>query len=111
MRTPARSPRASFCLGLMFGLLCPFVFLSSLGAQSDTATLSGRIADQTGAAVNAVEVTVVNTNSGTKIETDTNDSGIYVVPDLHPGPYDVTVEKSGFRKVVLTGLSWKCRTH
>jgi hypothetical protein len=104
MRTPARSPRVSFCLGLMFGLLCPFAFPSSLLAQSDTATLSGRINDQTGAAVDAVDVTVFNTNSGTKVETDTNDSGIYVVPDLRPGPYDVTVEKSGFRKVVLTGL-------
>jgi hypothetical protein len=104
MRTCARSPRSVFRLGLILIFLSPFLSPLSLLAQSDSATLSGRITDQTGAVVDRVDVVVSNTDTDSKMTTATNDSGIYVVSDLRPGPYDVTVEKPGFRKVVLTGL-------
>jgi Carboxypeptidase regulatory-like domain/TonB dependent receptor len=74
-------------------------------AQSDTATLSGRITDVSGAPIPSVTVIVANADSGTKIDTVTNDNGIYVLLDLHPGNYQVTIEKSGFRKVILTDLA------
>src|SRR5215469_1912411 len=81
-------------------LSCPL-----LRAQSDTATLSGRIADASGAVIPGVRVVATNGGSGLKSTTATNDSGVYVVQDLRPGNYEVTVEKAGFRTVVLTGLT------
>ena len=94
-------------IALLFFILLVIHLLSSLPlrAQSDTATLSGRIADESGAVIPAVEVVATNLDSGVKTTAVTNDSGIYVVQDLHPGNYEVTVEKLGFRKVVLTGLT------
>jgi hypothetical protein len=95
------------CVYLTFGLITlselwvgPF-----LRAQSDTATLSGRITDPSGAVIPGVEVVAANVDSGLTIATDSNDDGIYVVQDLHPGNYQVIVERSGFKKVVLTGLT------
>ena len=90
-----------FSIGLVF----PLLFGVSLSAQSDTGTLSGRITDPSGAPIADVLVIASNTDLGFIVTTRSNDSGIYVVPDLHPGSYEVTVEKAGFRKVVLTNLT------
>jgi hypothetical protein len=87
-------------LVLLLLSLCPSVW-----GQSDTATLSGRITDSSGAVIVHVEVTATNTYSGSKITTETNDDGIYVIQDLRPANYDIGVEKQGFKRVVLTGLT------
>lgn len=76
-----------------------------LMSQSDAATISGRITDQSGAVIPGVEGITTNSDSGIKVSVETNDSGIYVLLDLRPGNYQLTVEKSGFRRVVLTGLT------
>jgi hypothetical protein len=44
---------------------------------------------------------------GLKTTTQTNEDGIYVLCDLHPGNYQVTVEKQGFRQVILTSDAGK----
>ena len=95
-----RTLRQVFVLAILHLLPCMFLF-----AQSDTATLSGRITDESGALMIDVEVTATNTDSGTKSTTLTNESGIYVVQELRPGTYQVTVQKAGFKQVVLTGLT------
>jgi len=105
------APRRSACrlarIGLTFAVLVilPLLFCPSLPAQSDTATLSGRITDESGAVIVGVEVLVTNGDSGTETTTLTNESGVYVLSELRPGSYQITLEKSGFRKVVLTGLT------
>jgi hypothetical protein len=77
----------------------------ALLAQSDAATLSGRIADESGAAIPGVKVTATNIGEGIQTVTATNEEGIYAVQDMRPGSYEVTVEKDGFRKIVLTDLT------
>ncbi|HTZ49605.1 MAG TPA: carboxypeptidase-like regulatory domain-containing protein, partial [Verrucomicrobiae bacterium] len=81
-----------------------FLFSARLLAQSDSATLSGRITDATGAVIEGAQIVVGNDGTGFKATTLSNESGVYVVPDLHPGTYKVTVNKTGFRQVILTGL-------
>jgi Carboxypeptidase regulatory-like domain/TonB dependent receptor len=90
-------------------VLAPFMMLlisfsGRLLAQTDSATLSGRITDATGAVIEGAEVVVSNDGTGFKTTTLSNESGVYVISDLHPGAYQVTVDKNGFRRVVLTGL-------
>jgi len=52
-----------------------------------------------------VQVTAFSTESGVKVDTVTNDDGIYVLQDLHPEAYDIMVQKSGFRQVILPNLT------
>ena len=85
-------------------VVCHLLFTVLLFAQSDTATLSGRITDQSGGVLQGVEVVATQLEAGFKTTAFTNESGIYAVLDLRPGAYRITVEKAGFRQVVLTGL-------
>lgn len=87
-------------------LLPGFCLLPSVRGQSASATLSGNIEDQNGAVVPGVRVTVMNIATGLKRETLTNDSGLFTVPLLPPGTYNVKTEREGFspletRDVVL----------
>ena len=69
----------------------------SLYAQSN-ATITGLVADQTGAAVAGVKVSILAVRTNTTIETITNEAGSYTQPALPPGDYIVSVELNGFKK-------------
>ena len=75
------------------------------GGQADTGTISGRISDQTGEALLDADVRVSNPSTSTEVSTRSNDAGIYVVRSLRPGLYRLTIEKAGFRTIVLDGLT------
>lgn len=47
-------------------------------------------------------MTDVDTNVSTT--TTTNEDGIYVLTDLHPATYKLTIQKEGFRTVVQPSL-------
>src|SRR5438067_1658940 len=67
----------------------------SLFAQA-TANISGRVVDQAGAVLPGVTVTVTNTATGAVRESITNEEGLYSVPALNPGTYNVRAELTGF---------------
>src|SRR5712692_9782213 len=69
-------------------------------AQTETATLSGRVSDPQGRNVPGAEVEITNVDTGIKTSTTTNDDGLYVVPNLRPGRYRVTIRKDGFKEIV-----------
>jgi Carboxypeptidase regulatory-like domain/TonB dependent receptor len=100
VHTLRRTAQAVVVSAMILLLCCPF-----LRAQSDAATVSGRITDGSGAVIDDVEVAASNTGTGVKVNTLTNDNGIYVLEDLHPGTYDLTVQKNGFRPVILPNLT------
>ncbi len=90
---------------LQFTILSILLLFGTVAvAQSDSATISGRITDQTGEEITDAKVAVTSIQTGVAVSTLTNEDGIYVVGDLHPGPYQMTVEKQGFRKIVLKDL-------
>jgi hypothetical protein len=68
-------------------------------AQESRGTVSGRVADSSGAAVPGVTVAVTNTATNVAESTTTNASGQYAVLYLAPGRYAVSAEMPGFRKV------------
>jgi hypothetical protein len=90
--------------------LWSFVILSLLlcgrGAfsQGTNATLNGTVLDSAGAAVPGAHVTVVNTGTNATQAADSNDQGVYSIGQLAPGSYTVTIERTGFRKTVQTGV-------
>jgi len=94
---------------MRLGLLAAMVILittTSVSAQSGlTATILGVVADETGAVLPGVEVSVSNTETGAVRNTISNDIGLYRVPNLNPGSYEVRAELAGFRAFVGTGIN------
>jgi hypothetical protein len=71
----------------------------------DTATLSGHVASTSGAKISGAIVEVVDTDHGTRIRTRTNNSGLYVFPQVAPGHYLVLVSAPGFKTLQFTRLA------
>ncbi len=67
--------------------------------QAETGSVTGTIRDASGAVVSGAKVTVVGNNTGLTRDTTSNSSGIFTIPSLQPGPYQVTIEAAGFQKV------------
>ena len=66
------------------------------GAQSATATVNGQVADAQGALVPNATVTATNVATGIRYTARTTSSGIYTIPNLQPGTYDLKVEAASF---------------
>lgn len=83
---------------------CTAVLLVSvlLFAQSDNASISGIVKDQTGASVANAKVTIRNEGTGFERIVSSNESGFYTVTNLPPGYYTVIVEMTGFKSSTKT---------
>ena len=74
------------------------LFLSfSLFAQTPTGQISGTVVDDSGSVLPGVTVTVRNQQTGLTRNAVTGAEGLYVIPLLPSGTYDVTGELSGFQ--------------
>jgi hypothetical protein len=74
-------------------------------AQLTTATISGTVADTTGAVIPGVSVSVLHVETGTTRDAVTDDEGRYRVPLLDPGEYEVQASLTGFRTAVRSGIT------
>src|ERR1039458_9650080 len=73
-------------------------------AQTESARISGRVTDLSGAVIVGSECKITNIETNVSASTTTNEDGIYVIPDLHPATYRLTIQKEGFRTVVQPNL-------
>ncbi|MBI2690297.1 MAG: TonB-dependent receptor [Acidobacteria bacterium] len=71
---------------------------------SQTASLTGRVTDASGAVVPGAGVVVRAEGTGVTTTVSTNQDGYYSAPSLPPGRYGVTIEKDGFVPTRQTGL-------
>jgi hypothetical protein len=74
-------------------------------AQNPTAQVTGLISDASGAVVPAAQVEIVNTETGSRWEVQTNNSGYYSAPLLPPGNYRITAHAQGFKPVNRSGIT------
>jgi hypothetical protein len=81
-------------------LLLSVSFSIPMLSQSEAATISGRVADPSGAAVAGAKVSAINIGTNVSSSTQTNGAGFYNLPGLLPGRYRVIVEKEGFAQIV-----------
>jgi hypothetical protein len=72
--------------------------------QLDRGTITGTVTDPTGAAIVAAKVTVLNTATGAKLDTVTNNSGQYTAVNLVAGNYEVMLDAAGFKRSVRSGI-------
>jgi hypothetical protein len=76
-----------------------------LRAQDTSASLTGTVADASGAMVPSANIELVNPATGQSYKAITNANGSYTIGNITPGPgYTETVSRQGFQKTVLTGL-------
>lgn len=74
-------------------------------AQTTTATLSGAVTDETGGVLSGAQITISNVATGVKRSTAADDRGRFVVAQLPPGPYELTVTAAGFETLVRKGIT------
>ncbi len=93
-------PRSSAIVLVVLTLVLLTRLAPTASAQTFTATLTGTVTDPNGAVVPNVQVVV--TNQGTKLEhtAQTGESGIYTIPFLPVGNYVISVEYTGFKKLL-----------
>ena len=94
-----------FVLGA--GILVVFLLVAHpVKAQVASAILSGTVVDPSGKVVPNAKVSVKNLTSGQSTDTKTDSAGIFSVPNLAPGDYEVSVSADGFstntQKVTIT---------
>jgi hypothetical protein len=82
--------------------VCIFVSVAviALLAQSPNANINGLVSDPSSAAVVGAEIVAVNDVTGVQFTTKSNTEGIYILPNLPPGPYRVQVSKIGFKTLI-----------
>ncbi len=82
-----------------------FVFSVSVAAQEITGTITGSVQDPTGAQIPGAAVVALNVDTGITYKTSTTEAGIYVLPLLPAGGYQVSVEAQGFKRFLREGLT------
>jgi Carboxypeptidase regulatory-like domain/TonB dependent receptor len=74
-------------------------------AQANRATITGTVTDSSGATVPGVEITASNKGTGVTSKTVSNQDGVFVLPNLFPGPYSVEFKKDGFQALVRSSVT------
>ncbi|MFN7651176.1 MAG: carboxypeptidase regulatory-like domain-containing protein [Acidobacteriota bacterium] len=77
-------------------VLACLLLTASLSAQT-FGSLTGDVKDASGAVVAGAAITVRNTSTNGVRNATTNEDGVYSIPALVPGLYEVKAEKSGFK--------------
>jgi len=80
-------------------------FSGLASAQSTSASVSGRITDSSGAALEGAEVILTNVDTEALQRTISNGEGFYSFPNVAPGNYLMSVHKQSFRSVSVTGIT------
>jgi Carboxypeptidase regulatory-like domain len=86
------------CVSLL--ALGPCGLLWGQGAAT-TGTMTGRVTDASGGVIPGATVTVTDTATKEAKTVATNREGLYILPDLPPSTYDVTVSKQGFKEAAI----------
>jgi hypothetical protein len=97
----ARFARITLLVVAALATLAGTAFAQGAGS----ATITGTLTDPSGAVVPDAAVVIQNTDTGIARNTQSNDAGIYVVPFLQPGHYEVRAGKTGFNTVARKELT------
>ena len=91
---------------LLLTLMFTIIFLPAPGwAQVTGATLSGTVADASGAVVPETRLSIKNLLTDIVTVVTTDSSGFYTAPNLLPGTYEITASAPGFATAIQRGIS------
>ena len=77
---------------------------SLIFGQSDSGTIRGTVTDPGEAAIAGAKIVVTSLERGNTRDVTTNESGIFVIPELKAGLYQLTVEASGFKRTNIENI-------
>jgi TonB dependent receptor/Carboxypeptidase regulatory-like domain/TonB-dependent Receptor Plug Domain len=89
--------------GLLIAIIC-FVTVRAVDGQPTSATLSGLVVDESGAALPAVQVTAANAATGLQRQVTSDAAGAFSMRMLPAGRYSVTAERVGFAPAQVKDL-------
>lgn len=75
------------------------LFVASPLLAQFRSSIEGTVADPSGAAVAAAQITLTNQSTGVAISVTSNDSGLFRFPSLGLGTYTLTATKEGFQEI------------
>ena len=83
------------------------VFFLGLGialSQAITGAIFGSVTDSSGGAIPLAEIKLVSITTGAQRTVQTAHSGEFVIDDLEPGEYNITVKATGFKALQRTSI-------
>src|SRR5262249_31082920 len=92
-------------LVLVFGFLFAAMRRACAQGQGATATLTGQVIDQSGAAIPNVQLTLVATGGGQPVNTASNAAGYYRFSFVRPDTYTLTATIKGFADVSIPNIN------
>jgi hypothetical protein len=92
--------RLVIALRILLILACPRL----VHAGASTATLAGRVVDESGGVVRHVEVVIVDPATGFERSTETSDRGEFAFLGLPPARYQLTAQRDGFAPLQVTDV-------
>jgi hypothetical protein len=82
-----------------------FLCIASIAFGQETrSTLTGHVADPSGARIPNAAITITDTDTGVVTNAKSNSAGDYTVPFLQPGRYKLAASAPGFKSYTHTGL-------
>jgi hypothetical protein len=79
--------------------------LTATAIYAQTAEITGRVTDPSGAVVPAAQVTITNVETGSHYGLRTNADGYFTAARLDPGKYRAEVKAPGFKPVLRNGIA------
>ena len=89
----------------VFAVVLSIVLAGSATAQTGSATIQGTVTDQQGAVVAGATVKLVNESRGFSRTVVTSSSGAYSFSSVPPDTYQLSIEASGFKKLVQSSVT------
>ena len=93
--------RQSFMYLTLLGVL---IWSGPAAAQSATGGIRGVVTDASGAALPGAGVTARNVATGVESKTTATGEGLYAIPRILPGTYQVAIEVRGFKRAEVTDV-------
>lgn len=87
-----------------FSLLPALSLLAALSLHAQT-RLTGTVTDSTGAVVSGAAVAARNLDTGISVTAAASAGGVFSIPSLIPGRYEISCELAGFKKFSQTGVT------
>src|SRR5262249_25156915 len=69
-----------------------------------TGSIAGSVSDQTGAVISGANVAAKNQETNQIFTTTTNEAGVFVITNVPPGHYSLTVEATSFATMRVAGI-------
>ena len=104
MKCKARNSNAGrqpgFCRAALAALLIP----AAAWAQGAGGLINGTVTDASGAVIPGATVEIVNAETGVVTTAETGVNGVYYMPNMPIGEYDIAAESDGFKRAEVKGL-------